>query len=527
MSKPIHSFLILSLLLTSSLCGFLSEPKTPRNLYEQKRRAGILLHITSLPSNYGIGTLGVEAFKFVDFLVKGKQQLWQMLPIQPTSSANSPYQALSTFAGNHYMIDLDLLVQDELLLKEEIEAINWGNNPKKVDFSILYTKRPEILQRAFLRFKKTTPGYKEFVNENKWWLDDYALFMALKEKYENKPWTSWPDELKFRDKETLRSMRKTLSNKIDFHYFLQFEFDKQWTKLRQYANSHGIQLIGDVPIYVPQDSADAWANPEIFKLDDKGNPVGVAGCPPDSFSPDGQLWGNPLYDWEAMKQNNFEWYVRRLRETGKKFDIIRIDHFRGIESYWHVPFGETTARNGWWAKGPGYDFVKALHEQLPNISFIAEDLGYLTPDVIELMKASGFPGMKILMFAFDTSESSVYLPHKYERNSVCYTGTHDNDTIMSWQNTMPREERAFVERYLGLAPGTDLAWPLIKAGLNSVSDTFIAQYQDYLALGNDARMNTPGIVDERNWVWRAIPCEFSDQLAHDMAGITCEAGRCN
>ena len=488
------------------------------------RRSGILMHITSLPSKYGIGTLGEESYKFVDFLVKAKQRTWQMLPIQPTGYGDSPYQAASTFAGNPYLIDLDILIGEKLLKQEEVTSINWGSDPQYVDFGNMFVKRYEVLKKAFDRFKPNK-DFENYVKSQKDWIEDYALFMALKEKFGYKPWTEWPEDLKRHKESALKKYRTELKTTINFHYFLQFKFEQQWNNLRNYAKSKGISLIGDVPIYVPMDSSDAWANPENFQLDKNGNPTGVAGVPPDAFTADGQLWGNPLYDWDRMKKDNFKWWIKRLRATGNKFDIIRIDHFRGLESYWNVPAKDTTARNGRWVKGPGVDFIKAIHEQLPDIDFIAEDLGYLTPEVLYLREYSKYPGMKILQFAFDSREPSNYLPHTYERNTVCYTGTHDNDTIMSWQKALTKEDRIYAENYLGVKPGEDLRWPLLKAGMASVSNLFVAQLQDYLGLGAEARMNRPGIMDGKNWIWRAVPGQITDDLANSIAYITTLYGR--
>lgn len=485
------------------------------------------MSITSLPSKYGIGTLGVEAYKFVDFLVRAKQREWQMLPIGPTSYGDSPYQALSTFAGNHYMIDLDMLAEEGLLKPEEINEINWGSNPEQVDYGILFKERMTLLRKALARFP-VNDGYETFLRLNgKEWLDEYALFMALKEHFDYKDWKQWPEDLKNHKQAAIEKIKPEIENRIKFHYFLQYKFNQQWNKLRDYAKSKGITFIGDVPIYVPMDSVDVWANPENYQLNDKGEPTGVAGCPPDAFTADGQLWGNPLYDWEKMEKTGFKWWIKRLSITGKKFDTIRIDHFRGLESYYNVPYGDKTARNGKWVKGPGSAFIQALHQNLPFIDFIAEDLGYLTPEVKALLEESGYPGMKVLEFAFDPREPSNYLPHTYTENSVCYIGTHDNDPIMPWQEILPEGDRRFAEKYLGLPMNADLRYPLIRAGMASVSKLFVTQMQDWLALGKESRMNRPGIMDGKNWVWRILPGKTTDGLADEIAYMTQLYGRAN
>jgi 4-alpha-glucanotransferase len=484
------------------------------------------MHITSLPSNYGIGTLGLEAYRFADFLVKAKQKNWQMLPLGPTGYGDSPYQSTSSYAGNPYMIDLDTLIAEKLLTKEEVTSVNWGKDETKVDFGNMFKKRYPVLEKAFKRFKPNT-DYDFFVKENKDWLEDYALFMSLKEHFGYGQWTEWPEDIKLRKKSTLEKCRKDLAKKINFHKFIQFKFYEQFNKLKNYCHKMGLKLIGDVPIYVPLDSSDVWANPSIFQLDKKLTPLAVAGVPPDAFTTDGQLWGNPLYDWDKMAKDDFKWFVNRLRATGKLFDVIRIDHFRGLESYWSVPFGDKTAKNGHWVKGPDMGLIKAIHKYLPNLEFIAEDLGYLTPEVLALREGSGFPGMKVLEFAFDTREKSDYLPHTYSKNTVCYAGTHDNEVLVQWEKDIPPEDRSLAERYLGLPGGADLRYPILRAGMASVSYLFVAQLQDYLGLGGESRMNRPGIMDGKNWLWRAKHDQINDKLAEDIAYLTQLYARCD
>lgn len=477
------------------------------------------MHITSLPSNYGIGTLGKEAYKFADFLVKAKQKNWQMLPLGPTGYGDSPYQSTSSYAGNPYMIDLDVLIEEKLLKEDEVKKVNWGSDLSHVDFGNMWEKRFPVLEKAYKRFKPNKE-YEAFCKKNKDWLDDFSLFMSVKEKFKNGQWTEWPQDIKLRQKAAMDKYTKELADKINFHKFIQFKFYEQFDKLKDYCHNKGLKLIGDVPIYVPLDSSDVWANPSIFQLDKKLTPLAVAGVPPDAFTADGQLWGNPLYDWNKMAKDNYKWFINRLRATGNLFDVIRIDHFRGLESYWSVPYGDKTARNGKWVKGPDMGLIKAIHRDLPNLEFIAEDLGYLTPEVLALREGSGFPGMKVLEFAFDTREKSDYLPHTYVTNTVCYAGTHDNEVLMKWQQDIPPEDRDLAERYLGLAKGADLRMPILRAGMASVSYLFVAQLQDYLGLDGSSRMNRPGIMDGKNWLWRATSEQINDKLANEIAYLT-------
>lgn len=490
------------------------------------RQSGILLHVTSLPSPYGIGSLGKAAYEFVDFLKKAGQSCWQMLPINPTGYGDSPYQALSSFAGNYYLIDLDLLAEEGLLESGEVSAESWGENPAKVDFSVMYRQRLSLLRKAFERFDaEKYPEYEEFVQQKKWWLQDFALFMALKEEHEQAPWTQWEDDVRLRDEEALKECRERLKEQIEFHYFLQFFFYRQWDNLHKYAAGHGISLIGDVPIYVPMDSADVWAAPEHFQLDQNRMPVVIAGCPPDAFAAEGQRWGNPIYDWEAMKEDGYAWWISRLRAATHFFDVIRIDHFRGIESYWSIPAEEETAIKGQWRKGPGMDLIRAIHENLPETRFIAEDLGFLTPEVIKMQEQSGFPGMKVLQFAFDSREAGNYLPYTYMRNTVCYTGTHDNETLRQWQEMISDENLQYALEYLQVEDEEQLPGAMIACGMASVSDLFVAQMQDYLELGAEARMNKPSTLNDRNWTWRALEGQITSELAERIGRLTKLYGR--
>ena len=521
MSKPKLTIFLITFILILKIVNL-----KPENRIKQ-RGAGILMHITSLPSNYGIGTLGKEAFRFVDFLFKSKQKYWQILPIGPTGigdNPNNPYSLTCSYAGNTYMIDLDILISEKLLKEEEVKNEFWGEDLTKVDYNIQYNKRLPILEKAFNRFKPNS-AYNEFIKENQFWLDDYALYISLKEKFENKIWLFWPEDIKLRRQDAQKRYKKECENKINLIKFIQFKFYEQFNKLRKYTTEKNIKLIGDVPIYVPLDSSDIWTNPKNFQLDSNLNPLQVSGYPPDFFSPDGQLWSNPCYDWDFMAKDDYKWYINRLKYNSKFYDIIRIDHFRGLESYWSIPYGEKTGKNGKWVKGPGMDLINLIKKNLPYIDFIAEDLGFLTKEVLELKDKSGFPGMKILQYAFNAKEKSIYLPYFYDVNTVCYTGTHDNEVLVKWQNELSFEDRKFCEKYCGLNSGADLRYPVIREGMKSVSFLFIVQFQDYLGLGGESRMNVMGIDNGKNWRWRTKPEEINDNLAGEIAHLTKLYGR--
>ena len=488
------------------------------------RRSGILMHITSLPGAYGVGTMGKKAYEFVDFLKEAGQSYWQILPLTPTGYGDSPYQSCSTFAGNHYLIDLDWLKGDGLLTDADLEGIEWYWSEEKVDFGRQYNNRLSVLRKAYNRFAGGA-DFDAFCNENTDWLPDFALFMALKGKLGGAPWYQWEDALKFRSEATLESARVELADEIRFYSFVQFMFYKQWNSLRDYAHRNGVSIIGDVPIYVPYDSVEVWSNPGLFQLNEKLDPTDVAGCPPDAFSADGQLWGNPLYRWDVLAQDGYAWWIKRLGSAGKLYDVIRMDHFRGFEAYWAVPYGDTTARNGRWVKGPDMGFIEAVKNGLPHINFIAEDLGFLTQEVLDLRDASGYPGMKILEFAFDSREPSEYLPHTYIPNTVCYTGTHDNMTMRQWFETATPEAVAYATEYMKLSQEEGLVWGTIRTAMASVSDMCIIQMQDYLDLGADARMNFPGICDGTNWIWRAKDGVINHELAQKIRKLTELYGR--
>ncbi len=488
------------------------------------RESGILMHITSLPGPYGIGTMGREAYRFVDFLEQAGQSYWQILPLSPTGFGDSPYQSFSAWAGNPYLIDLEQLIQEGLLKKEEVAPLDWGSDPGRVDFGAMYRQRGPLLHLARTRFQPDA-DYLTFVEENRDWLETYGLFMALKEQAGGKPWLSWPQPLRLRQKEALDTQRRLLADTVEDYFFQQYLFDRQWKALRRYARDKGIRIIGDVPIYVPLDSADVWANPDLFQLDEHRRPRQVAGCPPDSFSADGQLWGNPLYDWQAMAADGYRWWIGRLEAAARIYDVVRIDHFRGFESYWAVPAQDDTARNGRWVKGPGMDFIRTIQKALPDLEFIAEDLGFVTPQVRQLQLDSGYPGMKVMEFAFDSREESDYLPHLYPVDSVCYTGTHDNVTLKQWFEEASEEDVAYAKAYLGLNQEEGYIRGMIRGAMGSVSRLCVVQMQDYLELGRQARMNYPGTLSSANWTWRADPNFATDQLAQEIQTLTHLYGR--
>ena len=487
------------------------------------RQSGILMHITSLPGPYGVGTLGKSAYEFVDFLKKSGQSCWQLLPLNPTGYGDSPYQSCSSCAGNHYLIDLDLLVEEGLLRPEEIQNIHWGDREDAVDFGLLWQNRLNVLRLAYERFDEQEQ-LDAFIQEHTDWLPDFSLYMALKDENGGKPWYEWPEDQKCREFQAIWDACERLAPQIRFYCFTQYIFRDQWMRLHAYANQQGIEIIGDVPIYVPLDSVDVWTAPELFQLDENLTPTAVAGCPPDAFAEDGQLWGNPLYDWDAMQEEDYYWWLHRLDAAGDLYDIVRLDHFRGFEAYWSIPYGDATARNGQWRKGTGMEFVNAVKEGLPNLKLIAEDLGFLTPEVLKLRDDSGWPGMKVLQFAFDAKEPSEYQPHTYIQNTICYTGTHDNMTLLQWLESLDDEARNYARDYMNLTHEEGYIWGVIRTAQASVSNLCVAQMQDYLGLGGDARMNFPGRVGG-NWVWRMRPGSCSDALAEKIRWITKLYGR--
>ncbi len=489
------------------------------------RTGGILLPVSSIPSRYGIGTFSREAYEFVDFLEKAGQTYWQILPLGPTGYGDSPYQSFSTFAGNPYYIDLEQLTEEGLLRRADCEKCDFGDNEAYVDYEKIYLSRFKLLYKAFKNSNiEKNEEFHQFAADNADWLPDYALYMAIKDSLKGISWSEWDEDIKTRKSAALKKYRKELKEQILFYEFQQFLFQRQWMKLKKYANQKGIRIIGDIPIYVAFDSADTWSNPGLFQLDNSCTPTAVAGCPPDAFSATGQLWGNPLYRWDYHKETGYEWWMKRIAHCYELYDVVRIDHFRGFDEYYAIPYGNVTAEHGKWEKGPGYDLFKVMKEKLGDKAVIAEDLGFLTPSVIKLVKKTGYPGMKILQFAFDSREESDYLPHNYVRNSVVYTGTHDNDTTLGWLNAMNRKDRSFARRYLGIRSNRDVQWEFIRAALSSVSDTAIIPMQDYLGLGSEARINTPSTLGD-NWKWRMTQGQLTDELAEKIYKMSKMYGR--
>ncbi len=492
------------------------------------RRAGILLPISSLPSPYGIGTFGREAYAFVDFLEKAGQCLWQILPLGPTGYGDSPYQSFSTFAGNPYFIDPEELVRKGFLKKEECEACDWGDNAGYVDYEKIYLSRFDLLKKAFERAKAkgflNHADYLSFQVENGEWLEDYALYMAIKNKFGGVSYLEWDEDIRLRRKKAMEKYRRELSTEMDFYKFQQYLFFTQWKKLKAYANKKGIQIVGDIPIYVSPDGSDTWAHPELFQLDEKGYPTAVAGCPPDCFSETGQLWGNPLYAWKQHKKTGYEWWLKRLKACFDLYDIVRIDHFRGFDEYWSIPFGDTTAVNGKWKKGPGYDLFKKVKEELGDRPVIAEDLGFMTDSVIRLVRKTGYPGMKIMQFAFEAYGNSEHIPYNYDRNYVVYTGTHDNDTLVTAVKNLSAKDAKYAMKYMGVEKRKDLPKAYIRFAMGSSADTCIIPMQDYLGLDNSARMNLPSTLGQ-NWKWRLRSADLTPELAKELKELVRVYGR--
>lgn len=536
------------------------------------RQCGILLAISSLPSKYGIGTFSSEAYDFVDFLKKSGQSLWQILPLGPTGYGDSPYQSFSTFAGNPYYIDLEEFIDYGWISEKDCEKYNYGNE-HFVEYNVIFDAKFALLKKAFKKsgfgekagatfvtLAKSTaekpgvekvetekPGversainstteeersfadmlreeFEDFVMANSSWLEDYALYMSVKDSLKGISWTEWPEDIKLRRPKAVKEYSKKLEESIRFYNFQQFFFYRQWKKLKMYANNNGIQIVGDIPIYVAMDSADTWANPELFELDKDCRPINVAGCPPDAFTAKGQLWGNPLYRWDYLKETGYEWWMKRMAHSFEMVDIIRIDHFRGFDEYYAIPFGREDAVIGSWKKGPGLDLFKTMKEKLGDRPVIAEDLGFLTNSVRKMVKKSGFPGMKVLQFAFDSREESDYLPHNYDRNCVVYTGTHDNDTSRHWFDTLAKADKSFAKRYLDIKSPKDAVNRLIRAALSSVADTCIIPMQDYLELGGEARMNFPSTLGY-NWKWRMDCSMTSEEQAEEIRKLCKLYGR--
>jgi 4-alpha-glucanotransferase len=492
------------------------------------RASGILLHPTSLPGRYGIGDLGPEAHQFVDFLVEAGQSIWQVLPLGPTGYGDSPYQSFSAFAGNPMLISPDLLLEEGHLAPADVEQV--PTFPQAlVDYGPVIECKTRLLRMAFDRFRRTrglleSSQFAAFCDSKRDWLDDYALFMALKDKHRGAVWTTWPKDIASRRESAMAHWSDALQQDVERHKYLQFVFYRQWSALKSYAATSGVRIIGDIPIFVAHDSADVWANPELFKLDEGGNPIVVAGVPPDYFSETGQLWGNPIYRWDRLAEQGYEWWVKRFQAAFELVDILRVDHFRGFEGYWEVPATEKTAVNGRWVKGPGADLFVAVENRLGKLPIIAEDLGVITPEVVELRDRFEFPGMRILQFAFSSDASDPFLPHNYVRNCVVYTGTHDNDVTVGWFETAPEREQEAVLAYFG-TDGHDLYWDFIRWLFASVADTAIVPLQEVLSLGPESRMNYPSRLGG-NWSWRFLPDALTAEIRRRLRRMTEIYGRC-
>ncbi|NFI55565.1 4-alpha-glucanotransferase [Clostridium botulinum] len=492
-----------------------------------RRSSGIIMHIASLPGEFGIGTFGKEAYEFADFLKESHQKYWQILPVGPTSYGDSPYQSFSAFAGNPYFIDFNLLKKDGLLESKDYSNLNFGKDKEDIDYGLIFVEKMKVLRKAYERFKLNLPtDLKEFEEENQW-LDDYSLYMALKSKFELKSWQKWDIDIKLRKKEVLNKYREELKDEINLWKFIQYKFFEQWTNLKKYVNDLDIEIIGDIPIYVAEDSADIWANPKAFLLDEETLvPLKVSGCPPDNFAVTGQLWGNPIYNWDYIDKTNYKWWIDRMKQSSKLYDVIRIDHFRGFESYWSIPYGDPTAENGEWVKGPGMKLFNAIKKELGDIKIIAEDLGFLTDEVVKFREESGFPGMRVLQFAFVGDAANRDLPHNYEENCIAYTGTHDNNTFRGWlEKTGTEEEIEASIKYLGLNKEEGYNWGFIRGVWSSKAYLSIALIQDFLNLGNESRINVPSTLGQ-NWRWRAKEDVFTDELAEKIYEITKMYGRC-
>ena len=497
-----------------------------------KRTAGILMPITSLPGKYGIGCFSEEAYKFVDWLQATGQTYWQILPIHPTSYGDSPYQSFSTFAGNPYFIDLDALVAEGVLMQKECDSMDFGEDETDIDYEAQYNCCYTLLRKAYERSNiSENVAYQHFVKENEWWLSDYALFMALKNFFDGQCWYEWPEDIRLRYGYSMDYYRRELYYDIEFQMYLQFKFFEQYWKLKQYANEKNIGIIGDIPIYVAMDSADTWAHPELFQLDENNVPYAVAGCPPDGFSATGQLWGNPLYRWEYHRETGYQWWLSRLWYVFRLYDVTRIDHFRGFDEYFSIPYGADSAVDGHWEKGPGIDLFRCVEQNLGWHEVIAEDLGYVTDSVRQLLKDSGFPGMKVLEFAFDSRDSGSandYLPHNYPENSVVYTGTHDNETLNGWFKSITKEEQQMARDYLcdQRTPHKLLHQSFIALAMRSAARMCIIPLQDYLGLDNSCRINTPSTIGI-NWRWRVKKEQLTEELQQGILATTMRYGRMN
>lgn len=489
----------------------------------KERQSGVLMHISSLPNKYGIGSFGQSAYDFVDFLVRTKQRYWQILPLGTTSYGDSPYQSFSAFAGNTHFIDFDLLVEAGLLEPADLAGVDFGSDEKSVDYAQVFYNRRPLLEKAVANFlaQGDLADFEAFVAENAAWLEVFAEYMAIKEHFDLLAWTEWPDEaIRTRQPESLAHYREKLADQLTYHRVSQYFFFKQWLALKAYANERHIEIVGDMPIYVAADSCEVWSQPHFFKTDEAGRPTAVAGCPPDEFSATGQLWGNPIYDWAAMDADGYSWWIERLRESFKIYDVVRIDHFRGFESYWEIPADSETAATGKWVKGPDYALFKAVKESLGDLNIIAEDLGFMTDEVIELRERTGFPGMKVTQFAFNPDDESIDSPHLAPNNSVMYTGTHDNNTVMGWyQDEIDDPTREYMARYTNRKEYETVPHAMLRTIFASVSYMAIATMQDLLELDGSARMNLPSTIGG-NWSWRMTADQLTPEIEAELLSLT-------
>ena len=504
-----------------------------------KRRCGVLLPVASLPSPYGIGCFSSEAYQFVDFLEQAGQTYWQILPLGQTGYGDSPYQSFSTFAGNPYFIDPEALIESGYIERADADQYDFGKDPGTVDYEKIYRSRYALLRKAYdnspfctkpsgkwagREYDDDRRSFEDFRWDSAEWLPDYALFSAVKEYFDSAMFTQWPEDIRLRDAAAMDRYRIKLAEQIRFYEFLQYLFERQWRSLKEYANKKKIRIIGDIPIYVAFDSADTWSHPELFELDEKGFPTVVAGVPPDAFSATGQLWGNPIYRWDQHKDTGYDWWMQRLAHMFRLYDVVRIDHFRGFDEFWAIPYGEETAMKGRWEQGPGYDLFTVMKEKLGKKDIIAEDLGYLTKSVLKLVKRTGYPGMKVLQFAFESGADNTYLPHHYTANSVVYTGTHDNDTTRGWYTSLGKKDKQFVKKYANIRSSRTATRDLIRLAFGSVADTAIIPVQDYLDIGSEGRINTPSTLGG-NWCWRLVPGQLSQELASEMRELAQTYGR--
>ncbi|MDK9711771.1 MAG: 4-alpha-glucanotransferase [Acidaminobacter sp.] len=490
-----------------------------------KRSSGILLPIFSLPGPYGIGDFGKSAYNFVDFLEAAGQKNWQILPLGVTSYGDSPYQCLSAFAGNPYFIDLKTFVELGYLSKFEVSKARLEKESKPIDYGHLFKAKMGLLKKAYKRAESTMEEtLTDYLKEQGEWLRYFALYMAIKDFQSDKAWSDWDREYRHVGSPEVLAFEAAYQEEIKFWVFTQYFFEMQWQRLKHYANQKGVSIIGDLPIYVAEDSADVWARPDYFKLGTDHKPLTVAGVPPDAFSETGQLWGNPIYNWKQMKQDGYRWWIERIRHSFTRYDALRIDHFRGFEAYWEVEYGAETAAAGKWVKGPGLALFKAIHKALGPLNIIAEDLGYLTPEVKQLIEATGYPGMKVLQFAFDPEVESFYLPHHLTQNAVIYTGTHDNETISGWLDNIPKKEFRKAVNYLKLNYDEGLNWGMIRGAWSSTANLAVAPIQDFLDLDNSARINVPSTIGN-NWTWRLEESALTPALAERIRGLTQLYGR--